>query len=149
MFNGRKRKETLPPLIVVGLKIQRARKKRRMSVERLAKKSRISSRYINEIECGNFTAIPGKAYVLGFTRTLSKELGLDDSEIVEIVKSEVYGNSRIDSKMDVPCSVRVRSIGSMLARVLRLSPGPKPTRILYDLPLDAERARERTLRDFL
>lgn len=121
MSEKAKRTERVAPLVSVGLSIQRARKKRRMTVDKLAKVTRISSRYINEMESGNFASIPGKVYVLGFTNTVSKELGLDEREILEVVKSELYGNARIDSQSLAPCSVSPRSIGAALARILGLS----------------------------
>ncbi len=121
MPEGKKRIDVVPPLVHVGLSIQRARKKRRMTVEKLAKITRVSSRYINEIESGNFSSLPGKAYVLGFTRAVTKALGLDDAEIVAVVKSELYSSERIDSDMHPPCGVSPRSVGKALLRLLRLS----------------------------
>lgn len=92
-----------------------------MTVEKLARITRVSSRFINDIEAGNFASLPGKAYVLGFTRTVSKELGLDESEILGIVKSELYENARLAPATHAPRLTRRRSIGAALARVMRLS----------------------------
>lgn len=127
MPNQRQRAAVVPPLIGIGLSIQRARRKRRMTVAKLSRITCVSSRYINDIELGNFASIPGRAYVMGFTRTLSRELGLDDAEILRILKSELYGTGRIGSDRPTQCRVGTRSIAAAFARILRLArPSGRP-----------------------
>ena len=77
-------------LAAIGRRIQVARNKRRMTVARLSAKTAISIRFIEHIEVGEFSKLPGRSHVLGFTRSICRELGLDPDEIVQAIKSEMY-----------------------------------------------------------
>ena len=85
-----KRKDDLPPLVAIGRCIESARKRRRMTVARLSEKTKVSSRYISYSEAGEFELLPGRIYVLGFTRLICIALGLDHQKAIEAIKSELY-----------------------------------------------------------
>jgi cytoskeletal protein RodZ len=77
-------------LLAIGQRIQAARKKSRMTVAKLSAKTAISTRFIEYIEAGEFNKLPGRSHVLGFTRSICRELALDAEEIVQTVKSVMY-----------------------------------------------------------
>lgn len=77
-------------LAAIGRRIQIARNKRRMTVARLSAKTAISIRFIEHIEAGEFSKLPGRSHVLGFTRSICRELGLAPDEIVQAIKAELY-----------------------------------------------------------
>jgi cytoskeletal protein RodZ len=83
-------KEASLVLSAIGQRIQAARKKCRMSVAKLSVKTAISSRFIENIEAGEFSKLPGRSHVLGFTRSICRELALDAEEIVQAIKSAMY-----------------------------------------------------------
>ena len=83
-------KEASLVLSAIGQRIQAARKKCRMSVAKLSVKTAISSRFIEHIEAGEFSKLPGRSHVLGFTRSICRELALDAEEIVQAIKSAMY-----------------------------------------------------------
>lgn len=82
--------EATVALLAIGQRIQSARKKSGMSVAKLSAKTAISKRVIEYIEAGEFNKLPGRSYVLGFTRTICRELALDAEEIVQSIKSTMY-----------------------------------------------------------
>lgn len=110
------RKSELPPLVAIGQRIQTARKQRRMTVARLADKTRVSSRYIEHIEAGEFGKLPGRSHVIGFTRLICTALELDQAEVIEAIKSEMYPNHRLQTED----SVAARGQRSLLARLTEI-----------------------------
>ena len=84
------RKEATIALLVIGKRIQAARKKSRMTVAKLSAKTAISARFIDYIEAGEFGKLPGRSHVLGFTRSICRELALDAEEVVQAIKSAMY-----------------------------------------------------------
>ncbi len=84
------RSESTVALLAIGRRIQTARKKSRMTVAKLSAKTAISTRFIEYIEAGEFSKLPGRSHVLGFTRSICRELALDAEEIVQAVKSAMY-----------------------------------------------------------
>lgn len=110
MSRSKKKTDVIPPLIVVGDRLRRARNAKRMSVEKLAKVSRISSRYINDMESGNFSTMPGRTYVIGFTTSICKTLGLDHGEIIQIIRSELYHSEGTTYENDPSQGIKSRSL---------------------------------------
>lgn len=90
MTEDSKRTNESVALATIGRRIQIARNKRRISVARLSAKTAISTRFIEYIESGEFNKLPGRSHVLGFTRAICRELGLDPDEVVQALKSEMY-----------------------------------------------------------
>ena len=83
-------KEATVALLAVGQRLQTARKRHKMSVAKLSARTAISVRFIEYIEAGEFGRIPGRTYVLGFTRSICRELDLDPEELLQVIKSEMY-----------------------------------------------------------
>jgi cytoskeletal protein RodZ len=93
-----KRSDEVPPLVAIGRCLASARKRRRMTLERLSEKTKISSRYIAHIEAGDFGLLPARIYVINFTKTICISLGVDHEKVIEAVKSELY--SSIQNNVD-------------------------------------------------
>jgi cytoskeletal protein RodZ len=111
-----KRRDDLPPLVAIGRCIESARKRRRMTVARLSEKTKVSSRYISHIEAGEFELLPGRIYVIGFSRLICIALGLDHEKVIEAIKSDLYSQVKenfepSDQKSNKP---------KLLARLLRV-----------------------------
>ncbi len=77
------------PLDNVGARLRRAREAKGLGLAQVAAKTRIPERLLDAIEQGNFSALPARAYAVGFSRSYAKAVGLDDLEIAEAVRSEL------------------------------------------------------------
>lgn len=73
-----------------------------MSVAKLSARTAISVRFIEYIEAGEFGRIPGRTYVLGFTRSICRELDLDPEELLQVIKSEMYEGIGASLEKDHP-----------------------------------------------
>jgi len=80
------------PLGLVGEEIGKARQKLCLTTLEVSEKTRIPERFVQCVESGDFASLPGKPFVLGFTRTICLLLGLDANKYVTIIKSEMYGH---------------------------------------------------------
>lgn len=108
-------------MAVVGEKIGKAREKRRMTTLEVSQITRISERYVQCIEAGDFASLPGKTFIFGFTRTICALLDLDADECISIIRSEMY-----ESCTGEP-SIPPRSLGAKAALMrLRFRQGPHP-----------------------
>ena len=72
-----------------GAQLRLAREKLGLTIKQLADRTRIPQRHIETIEAGNFSALPGRAYAVGFVRTLSRETGLDADAMVAQLRDEL------------------------------------------------------------
>lgn len=81
-----------------GPQLRLAREKKGLSSKDLADRTRINTRMIDLIEAGDFAALPGRAYAVGFARTLAREVGLNEDEIVAMVRGEL--NTQVDEQND-------------------------------------------------
>ncbi|MCL6250892.1 DUF4115 domain-containing protein [Altererythrobacter sp. KTW20L] len=72
-----------------GPQLRLAREKLGISVEQMALRTRIPLRQIAAVEAGDFAALPGRAYAVGFARTMARETGLDEEVMVEKVRAEL------------------------------------------------------------
>lgn len=68
--------ETLP--FGVGERLRNAREAKGMSLEQIAAKTRITSRHLELIEAGKFSALPGRTYAIGFTKNYARVVGEDE-----------------------------------------------------------------------
>lgn len=77
------------PLETVGSRLRRAREAAGTSVADLSAKTRISVRQIEAIEAGDYAALPGRTYAVGFSRTLARAVGLDSAEVAASTRAEL------------------------------------------------------------
>lgn len=80
--------ESTAPRAATGALLVDARKQKGMSVADAANALRIRQIYLEAIEQGRLSDLPGAAYALGFVRTYAEYLGLDGNEIVRRFKDE-------------------------------------------------------------
>lgn len=67
----------------IGVKMEMERELKGLSIEEVAKETKISSKYLVALENENYEELPGEAYVKAFLRSYSKYLGLDPEEITQ------------------------------------------------------------------
>lgn len=73
----------------VGPRLRAARERKGLTLDQVASETRISRRHLESIEAGDFDALPGRTYAVGFTRTYAKTVGLDEEETVAMVREEM------------------------------------------------------------
>ncbi|MFM5894734.1 MAG: RodZ domain-containing protein [Novosphingobium sp.] len=77
------------PLETVGSRLRRAREAAGMGVAAIAAQTRISVRQIEALEAGDYAALPGRTYAVGFSRTLARAVGLDEAEVAASTRAEL------------------------------------------------------------
>jgi cytoskeleton protein RodZ len=84
-----------PPLAPrAGEDLRAARERLDWPLEAVAAELRIRLSYLQALEAGHISILPGHAYALGFLRTYARALGLDPEEMVRRFKAEAGEVSR-------------------------------------------------------
>ena len=78
-----------PNLHSTGQLLRRAREQKGMSLEDIAKKTRIPLRHLGSIESGDFDALPGRTYAIGFAKSYARAVGLSDASIGTQLRTEM------------------------------------------------------------
>lgn len=76
-------------LQTVGEKLRAERERKGLSLKEVEIATNIRSHYLNAIEDGNYSALPGEAYVKGFIRNYANALNLDGSAYVDLYRQEL------------------------------------------------------------
>jgi cytoskeletal protein RodZ len=66
-----------------GRFLRAVRESQGISLESLARTTRISLRYLEALEGNAFDRLPSKVFVRGYVREVARELELEDSDVVE------------------------------------------------------------------
>lgn len=67
----------------VGYLLKRTREVREIELEEISKKTKISVRFLQAIEEGRWSILPGDVFIKGFIRAYAQYLGLNPEEVVE------------------------------------------------------------------
>jgi cytoskeleton protein RodZ len=79
------------PLETVGQDLRAARLRRGDDIASAARTLKIRKDYLEALEEDRFSALPGRAYAVGFVRAYADYLGLDPLQTVERFKQEIAG----------------------------------------------------------
>lgn len=77
----------------IGSKLKEAREARNLSLGDVQQETKIQTRYLQAIEEGNFSIMPGKFYTRAFIRQYAEAVGLDPEELMEEYKNELPSSS--------------------------------------------------------
>ncbi len=72
-----------------GDMLRHAREQKQLSVEDIAKETRIPQRHLSSIEAGDFDALPGRTYAIGFAKSYARAVGLSDAKIGGLLREEM------------------------------------------------------------
>ncbi|GAB5486679.1 MAG: helix-turn-helix domain-containing protein [Parasphingorhabdus sp.] len=72
-----------------GEMLRQAREQKQLSVEDIAKDTRIPQRHLTSIESGDFDALPGRTYAIGFAKSYARAVGLNDATIGTRLREEM------------------------------------------------------------
>lgn len=78
-----------PHLQSTGALLRQAREQKNMSLEEIAKKTRIPQRHLASLETGDFEALPGRTYTIGFAKSFARTVGLSDASIGSQLREEM------------------------------------------------------------
>jgi len=70
----------------LGDELKAAREARKLTIRELADRTRISYSFLQALEEGDYSAIPGEVFVTGFLRTYARELGLDEKRVMALYR---------------------------------------------------------------
>jgi cytoskeleton protein RodZ len=73
----------------VGEQLRAEREKQGLSLADLAAKTRVPMRHLDAIENSEFGALPGTTYTVGFVRSYTRAVGLDESRVIAELRSEL------------------------------------------------------------
>jgi transcriptional regulator with XRE-family HTH domain len=79
----------------IGLTLQQARQKRRLKLETISKKTKISIRYLKALEAEDWDVFPASAYVQAFLRSYANSLNLDSDELVREYKKYLEPTTKV------------------------------------------------------
>lgn len=80
------------PVSVAG-RLVAARQALGLTVGDVAARTRVTLRHIEALEAGDYSAMPGRPYAIGFARAYARVVGLNDAEIADAVRSELAGST--------------------------------------------------------
>lgn len=72
-----------------GDMLRHAREQKQLSVEDIAKETRIPQRHLSSIEVGDFDALPGRTYAIGFAKSYARAVGLSDATVGSRLREEM------------------------------------------------------------
>ncbi|PHR19165.1 MAG: helix-turn-helix domain-containing protein [Sphingopyxis sp.] len=72
-----------------GETLRRAREEKNLSLDDIAKETRIPYRHLESIENGDFDALPGRTYAIGFAKSYARSVGLVDATIGSQLRAEM------------------------------------------------------------
>ena len=76
-------------LLSAGETLKRAREQKNQTLEDIAKTTRIPIRHLESIETGDFEALPGRTYAIGFAKSYARTVGLSDATIGSKLREEM------------------------------------------------------------
>lgn len=68
--------------MTLGEELKRAREEKGLTLSDAAEKTRISRSFLQALEDGEYSVIPGEVFVSGFLRSYARELGLDEKDVL-------------------------------------------------------------------
>ena len=80
----------------VGERLRAAREERKLSLDEIATQTRIPLRHLQNLETGDWSALPAPTYTIGFAKSYASAVGLDRTEIGDDLRTEM-GGQRFDT----------------------------------------------------
>lgn len=80
----------------VGERLRAAREKQKLSLDEIASQTRIPLRHLQNLETGDWSALPAPTYTIGFAKSYASAVGLDRTEIGDDLRTEM-GGQRFDA----------------------------------------------------
>src|SRR5690606_23640488 len=73
----------------LGQLLKKARTQRGLTLDDLQESTKIRKRYLEAIEEGNYSVLPGNFYVRAFIRSYAEAVGLDPADVLQLYRVDV------------------------------------------------------------
>ena len=74
---------------LIGARLNQARLTANLALHEIADRTKISLRFLAAIENDDFSALPGRVYIFGFTRAFARAVGLDEESLVTALQEKM------------------------------------------------------------
>lgn len=74
---------------VVGARLNQARMTANLALQDIADRTKISLRFLAAIENDDFSALPGRVYIVGFARAFARAVGLDEDSLIAALREKM------------------------------------------------------------
>jgi cytoskeletal protein RodZ len=74
---------------LIGARLKKAREGANFSLQDISDRTRISLRFLAAIENDDFAALPGRVYVIGFTKAFAGAVGLDEESLLAALREKM------------------------------------------------------------
>ena len=88
--------------LTAGARLRQAREALVLSVADVAAKTRIRDRHLLALEAGDFAALPGRTYIVGFARSYAREVGLNEDDIAAAMTYDFVGKAPQAEELNTP-----------------------------------------------
>jgi cytoskeleton protein RodZ len=115
----------------VGDRLKSAREAKKLSLEDIADQTRIPLRHLQNLEGGDWSALPAPTYTIGFAKSYASAVGLDRTEIGDDLRAEMGGQrfdtsnpevfEPVDPARTMPKWLVLSAIGAIILLVLVMS----------------------------
>ena len=116
--------------LTVGQYLQKQRKEKKIPLEYVAERTRITLTYLQALEKDDFHRLPGEFFTRGFLRTYAKFIELDPAEVIAAYQLQVEATRRLpqDEKLAVsPPSPFLKNILNLFSDSVSAIRGATPT----------------------
>jgi len=131
-MQGKAMDETEPDdVVTVGQRLKEAREAKGLSVEDIAAQTRIPTRHLSSLEDSDWDKLPAATYSIGFAKNYAGAVGLDRSEIGDLLRAEMGGTRPVyaapevyeaaDPARTMPKGLVIGALGLLVLVVLALS----------------------------
>lgn len=83
--------EELPHVVPLGQQFKDARRAKGLEIDDIAATTRIPKRHLENLEAGNFAALPAPTYTMGFAKSYARELDMDVEQVSAQLREEMDG----------------------------------------------------------
>ena len=74
---------------LIGARLNQARMTANLALQDIADRTKISLRFLKAIENDDFSALPGRAYIFGFTKAFARAVGLDEESVIAALREKM------------------------------------------------------------
>lgn len=74
---------------IIGARLNQARMTANLALQDIADRTKISLRFLTAIENDDFSALPGRVYIFGFTRAFARAVGIEEGSLIEALREKI------------------------------------------------------------
>ncbi len=137
----------------VGAKLEKARQAKGLSKEQVLKELKFNASFLDALENGQWSEMPGEIYALGFLRQYAELLGVDVSNDIERIKTNTYELTTPLTYPDAPISPNrtwaliaalLFILGMIISNLFNTNTPVSSNKVSHPLNLTTETKQEQT-----